>query len=249
MSELDQYVVGVVILFCRIGACLSVAAGFSSARIPVRVRLFLALALTLALAPTLLGRHPEIGAVNGAELVRVIVQETLVGLVLGLSARVFLWALHFMATAITTYIGLSGIPGASVDDGEPAPGLAALVGAMAVVLVFVADLHWKLLAALIDSYELVRPGQSFALSAALERHVSMLSLAFVVCAQIAGPFFAFSLIVNLVFGLVNKMVPQIPAYFISIPFILAGGLFLFYFVLSDLFKVFLSSMEASVAGG
>ena len=49
---------GVFVLFCRIGGCLMLAPGFSNTQIPVQVRLFIALAATLALAPLLLGRLP-----------------------------------------------------------------------------------------------------------------------------------------------------------------------------------------------
>ena len=42
---------GVFILFCRIGGCLMLAPGFSTAQIPTQVRLFIALAATLALTP------------------------------------------------------------------------------------------------------------------------------------------------------------------------------------------------------
>ena len=43
----------VFLLFCRIGGCLMLMPGFSSARVPPQVRLFIALAVTLALAPML----------------------------------------------------------------------------------------------------------------------------------------------------------------------------------------------------
>ena len=44
----------VFLLFCRIGGCLMLMPGFSSARVPVQVRLFIAVAVTLALTPLLL---------------------------------------------------------------------------------------------------------------------------------------------------------------------------------------------------
>jgi flagellar biosynthetic protein FliR len=43
----------VVLIFCRIGGCLMLMPGFSSPRIPVRARLFVALSLSLALSPLL----------------------------------------------------------------------------------------------------------------------------------------------------------------------------------------------------
>ena len=44
----------VFLVFCRIGGCLMLMPGFSSPRVPVQVRLFIAIAVTLALTPLLL---------------------------------------------------------------------------------------------------------------------------------------------------------------------------------------------------
>ena len=44
------------VLFCRIGACLMLAPGVSNSQIPMQIRLFVAVAITLSLAPLLLGR-------------------------------------------------------------------------------------------------------------------------------------------------------------------------------------------------
>ncbi|MCI0600218.1 MAG: flagellar biosynthetic protein FliR, partial [Beijerinckiaceae bacterium] len=46
-------VLGAFVLFCRIGGCLMLMPGFSSSRIPVSVRLFIAFSVTLALTPLL----------------------------------------------------------------------------------------------------------------------------------------------------------------------------------------------------
>ena len=47
-------VLATFVLFCRIGTCLMLMPGFSSARVAGRIRLFLAIAITLVLAPLLL---------------------------------------------------------------------------------------------------------------------------------------------------------------------------------------------------
>ncbi len=55
-----------------------------------------------------------------------------------------------------------------------------------------------------------------------------LSAAFLATLRIAAPFIVFAILVNFSVGLVNKLTPSIPVYFISMPFVLgraAGGLF------------------------
>ncbi len=59
--------------------------------------------------------------------------------------------------------------------------------------------------------------------AALVDVTDTLSESFLVVLRLGSPFVAYSLLVNLTIGFVNKLVPQIPVYFISLPFVIAGG--------------------------
>ena len=60
----------------------------------------------------------------------------------------------------------------------------------------------------------------------LARLADAFSSTFILALQISSPFIVYALIINLMVGIANKMVPQIPVYFISTPFVLAGGLLL-----------------------
>ena len=59
--------------------------------------------------------------------------------------------------------------------------------------------------------------------------------------RIASPFIVFAVVVNLAIGLVNRLTPQIPVYFISGPFVIAGGLILFYFVSGAMVAAFMTA--------
>jgi flagellar biosynthesis protein FliR len=65
-----------------------------------------------------------------------------------------------------------------------------------------------------------------------------LSKAFLATIRIAAPFIVFAVVVNIAVGLINKLTPSIPVYFISMPFVLAGGLMLLYFAMPDLLRFF-----------
>jgi flagellar biosynthesis protein FliR len=87
--------IGAFVLFCRIGACLMLAPGFSNTQIPAQVRLFVALAVTLTLTPLLLERVPS--SVFGDDPIltlKVIAVESLVGGMIGFLARIFYLALE-----------------------------------------------------------------------------------------------------------------------------------------------------------
>lgn len=84
-------ILSVFVLFCRIGACLMLMPGISGPRIPVKVRLFLAFAITLSLAPLLSAEiGPELANAPPFALMRTIVSESLIGGLIGFLGRIFL---------------------------------------------------------------------------------------------------------------------------------------------------------------
>jgi flagellar biosynthetic protein FliR len=50
-------------------------------------------------------------------------------------------------------------------------------------------------------------------------------------------------------GIANKLVPQIPVYFISIPFVLAGGLLLLYVTIGEALRLFMAGFTAWLTTG
>lgn len=230
----------VFVLFCRIGACLMLAPGFSSPRLPARVRLFVALALTLSLAPTLAGAKvapPE----TFAALIGAIFSESLLGGLIGLLGRFYFLALETLMMAVSMQIGMSNALGAPIDETEPLPAVASLVTTTATCLIFISDLHWELIRGLLRSYAIMPVGFLLRPQAALQMSVDDLVAAFTISLRIASPFIVFAIVVNLAIGLVNRLTPQIPVYFISGPFVIAGGLALFYFASGAMVAAFMAA--------
>ena len=50
-------------------------------------------------------------------------------------------------------------------------------------------------------------------------------------------------------GIANKLTPQIPVYFISIPMVLAGGFFLLYFTIGESLRLFMMGFMGWLARG
>ncbi len=238
------------LLFCRIGGCLMLMPGFSSPRVPVQVRLFIAIAVTLALAPPLLPvleaavPQPDTGA-----LLLLISGETLTGVSIGLMGRIFFLALQFMAAALASFIGTGSLPGMPIDETEPNAAVSSLITMTATVLFFAADLHWDVLRGLVQSYAALPVAAPMAVDLALERLAEAASDAFILAVQIGSPFFVYALAVNLMFGIVNKLIPQVPVYFISLPFVIAGGLVLLHLAIGELLSLFLAGFSGWLARG
>ncbi len=245
-----ETILAVFAVFCRVGGCLMIAPGFGSSEIPSRVRLFIALGASLALTGLVIDEvKPALGDGSGLSLLSVIFTETAVGFLLGFLARLFLLALQFIATAMTQAIGLSAMPGTVIESDEQVSSLATLYTVVATTLLFVAGLHRELLRGLVESYGTIPPGNPFAVRPALVDIADQAGTIFIAALRIGSPFIVFSVIVNFAVGVTNKLVPQIPVFFIATPFMIFGGLFLLLFTVHDFFGYFLVAFSDWLAHG
>ncbi len=240
----------VFVLFCRIGSCLMLMPGFSSPRVPVQARLLVAIAVTLALTPLLLPEVKTTVKAPGPSTVLVLlVGETLTGVFIGLLGRVFFLALQFMAAALASFIGFSGLPENPIEDVEPIPAVASLITLTATLLFFVADVHWEVLRGLVQSYSVLPVTSPITINLGIARLADATSDAFLLALQISSPFVVYALAINLAFGLVNKLTPQIPVYFISLPFVVAGGLLLLTFTVAEFLTLFIDGVTGWLRRG
>jgi flagellar biosynthetic protein FliR len=95
-----------------------------------------------------------------------------------------------------------------------------------------------------NSYDVWQPGSRIGGSMALDQLVARLSQAFVLTLRITSPFIVYSVIVNLAIGLLNKLTPAIPVYFISTPFVLFGGFLLLYLTSDELLTQFMLGVSS-----
>ncbi|MEX3007051.1 flagellar biosynthetic protein FliR [Hoeflea sp. TYP-13] len=224
--------------FCRVGACFMLMPGLGSFRIPTQIRLFVAIAASMALLPLMWQEiYPKV-AVSTGGYVALIFTEILIGAVLGLVARYYALALQFAGTVMSMMIGFNALPAAGVAEQESQTQLSAFIGLTGLLILFMLDFHHLVIEALTMSYELIPVGGGFDAQLALVTLSDTLSTSFMTMLRLISPFLIYGLVFNLAVGMINKLAPQIPVYFISLPFILTGGLFLLFFGSGEFFRQF-----------
>lgn len=234
--------------FCRIGTCVMVMPGFSSARVAMQIRLFMALALSMAILPLIWNQiYPKVSS-DTTSYLALVGGEVLIGGTLGMIARLYVLALQFAGTSMAMLIGFNSI--SSVDIVEPMSQseLATLINFVGLMLLFALNFHQVVIAALAHSYDFIPAGQAFDPQDALVTLTDTLSKAFMVVLQLASPFIIYGFVFNLAVGLVNRLAPQIPVYFISVPALIAGGLVLFYFGAQEFFHLFAGQFDTVFSG-
>ena len=247
-ATVEGAVIAAFLAFCRIGACFLVMPGLSSVRVPMQVRLFVALAATGGLLVLLwdqiypfADRRPEV-------LLPRILSELLIGVLIGMLARLYMLALQFIGAGIAMMIGYGGMSGPGIEDGEPQAALGAIISFSALLLLFIFDFHHEIIRALVASYHVAPLDVLFNPQAALVDVTDTLSESFLLVLRLGSPFVAYALLVNLTIGFVNKLVPQIPVYFISLPFVIAAGLIIFYFAIGTMLSLFADSFLGITIG-
>ena len=224
--------------------------GYSSARVPVNVRLFVAIAVTLALTPLLGGDvQTTFLAASPIALTKLMISEILIGALIGFMGRIFFAALETLGSAMATATGLSSPLGSPVEDSETLPSIASLIVLAATALIFITDLHWEVLRALVASYKAMPIGEGFGARYGLIQIADTFSKSFVLALRISSPFIIFSVLINFAIGLANKLTPQIPVYFIMTPFVVGAGLFLLYFSIKGMLDIFMSGFASWLATG
>jgi flagellar biosynthetic protein FliR len=227
-------ILGTFILFCRVGACLMLMPGFSSPQIPVHVRLFLALAVTLSLTPLLLA-HVPLQALSDEPLtaLRYIGAELLVGATIGMLGRLFLLALETMASAAAMAVGLSNPFGVMAEESEVLPPFVTLITLSATALIFIMDLHWEVFRGIAASYDAIPVKENFDVNFSLLQFSKLLTSTFQLALRISAPFIIYTIIIQTTISVINRLTPYISIYFISTPFVIFGGLLITYLVIKS----------------
>jgi len=238
------------VLFCRIGACLMLMPGTSSSQIPMQVRLFIAVAATLSLAPLLLDQAPLRSlSADPIPTLRLIVTETIIGGLIGLLGRLFFLALETLTAGAATMLGIANPFGVEVEPNQALPAIAALVTLSATALIFVSDAHWEVLRGLAASYRAIPLNGEFNVGFSLRQVASTLGETFRIALRVCSPFFIYAIVVNAAMSMVNRLTPQIAIYFTAAPFIIAGALLLLYFIVKSLLGEFMFAFQSWLISG
>lgn len=237
-----------ILAFCRIGGCFMLMPGFSSARLPMQIRLFVSLGLSLAVLPMIWDTiYPKTTA-DPATLGLMIAAETMVGVVFGLIARLYTVGLQFAGTAIATAISFTGPPGGDIMEDATENQLTSMLSLAGLLVLLILNFHHTVVRALLDSYTTIPLAQGIEPRRMLITLTDTLSATFTIVLRLMSPFLIYSIMFNVAVGLINKMAPQIPVYFISTPYALLGGVFLLYLGIAAILEEFVNGFATVFTG-
>lgn len=215
-----------VLIFARLGAMIMLLPGFGEQYLPPRMRLTVALMLTLIMFPLLrpvFGVMPE--TLMGALVL--LAHELAIGLFIGLTIRVVAATLVTAGTVIANQTSLASVLQTNLMvSGEQSLVLSNFLSLLGIAVVFALDLHHVAIGAIYDSYRMFRPGVDFPLADFAQAALSIFVASFVLAMQIAAPFLVSGLVFQVALGVLSRMMPQLQIMFLATPAQLIAGFLL-----------------------
>jgi len=242
LDWIGQYAWVGALLFARLGAVLMLAPGFGEQAAPATMRLGLAVLVTATLAPTLAGNAPPMPA-QITSAIPLILTEVIIGLILGLGARLMMSALQVAGATVGLASGLGFAQQVDPIASQPAAIFSGFFSLMGVVLIMSAGLHRVMIEAAADSYAIFPPGAFPPIGDASTFVIDAVSNAFRLGIQIAAPVLIFSLIFNVALGLISRLIPQVQIFMTAMPLSVMLGLALTALGLGGGMMIWLQEME------
>ena len=231
------------LIFSRIGAVLLMLPGIGESYVPPRIRLSLALAVTLVLWPVIAGALPPLPATVGG-MAGWIIREVIVGLMIGALLRSFLTALATAGEIVALQTTLSFAQTANPMQVQPGSTIGAFLMLFGTAMIFATNTHHLFIAGLVGSYELIRPAGPLLTGDFATLAIRTLGDAFMLGVQLSAPLLVFALIFNLASGLVGRVMPAFQVFFAAAPLSILLGLSVFALSLGVVGTVFIDRYRA-----
>ena len=227
-----------MLVFARIGAMVMLLPGLGEANIPVRVKLAIALLLTLIILPLhRAAYHVDMDTL--APLLVLMIHEILIGVVLGATARVTLGALQVAGSVIAQQMGLGFVTAVDPTQGQQGLLIGNFLTLLGLALLFATDSHHLVIAALDESYAVFSPGEMMPSGDVAALATRAFASAFRIGMQLSAPFLVFGLVFNIGLGVLARLMPQMQVYFVAVPLAILAGFLIFGFVISAMMGTFL----------
>lgn len=216
-------VIGFMLVVARLSGLFLIAPVFSSQMIPTRIKLMALLALAATLTPIVMGSEPAVPT-SVLGLVGAVLMEALIGLAIGFSVAIVFSAVQVGASMIDTSIGFSMANIVDPLNNVQASVLSSFYSLVATLAFLAVNGHHWMLAGFKRSFDVVTLGTPPDVPATMANLFGVFGQLFAMAFQIAAPVLVTLLLVDVVLGIVARVVPQMNVFFVGIPLKIGVGL-------------------------
>ena len=207
--------------FFRVLGMMSSAPVFSNRALPVRVRVALAAAVALLVAP--FGIAPQGTTIATAPGLTLVAQEVMVGLTIGFVARLLFTGFEIAGEIIGLQMGMSFAAFFDPQAGTGNP-VGRIVNSISLLSFVAINGPLALLATVAESLTWLPPGSPVGDFLASRSPVQLGGELFALGLSLALPFMAMLLFVNVALGIVSRVAPQLNLFAVGFPVTILVGI-------------------------
>jgi flagellar biosynthetic protein FliR len=221
-----------IMLFLRIVSVLFFLPIFGDANIPSRIRILLAMMMSICIWPVVEGHlHARSGFIQWSPIALGLatMREVFFGFAVGFASKILTFAASIAANIVGVNMGFQTATLFSPQSGTQESAFASLKIWLITVLILVFNIHHTFIQGIISSFITIPFAQEADPKALLSIILKTVTISFEVGIRIAGPLLLIQLASTLALGLLNRAIPQLNAFIISFPlsFILSMAVLFF----------------------
>lgn len=230
--------------FVRVLAVFMSAPVLSNRVIPARVKIGLALAIAIIVAPAT--TEPALPIFSAAAPL-LLLQQMLAGILMGFGIKVVFAAVDMAGNVIGLQMGLSFASFIDPVNSNQTPLIGSFLNLLTTLLFLALDGHLALLAAATRSFDLLPISTQFFTGVGWERLIATGTGLFQLGLQISLPVLATMLVINLTLGVMSRAAPQLNLFSVGFPLTELTGIVLFAVFLPNLIAALSAALSASLA--
>ncbi|MEO6867490.1 MAG: flagellar biosynthetic protein FliR [Gaiellales bacterium] len=216
-------IISFMLVATRLSGLFLIAPVFSSPMIPARVKLMIMLVLAATLTPVV-GQGMDNVPMDLVPLILAMTVELLIGFALGFTVSIVFTAIQVGASMIDTSIGFSMANIVDPLNNVQASVLGSFYSIIATLAFLSVNGHHWLLTGFKRSFEQVPLGAVPDIERMMANVFQTFASLFAMAFQIAAPVLVTLLLVDVVLGIVSRVVPQMNVFFVGIPLKIGVGL-------------------------
>jgi len=231
----QEYVVNFLLLFIRFSSLFVFLPIFSHMAVPPRVKAMLAFFLTIMFYSQI---TPVTVPNNFLTLATMILSELFLGLLAGLVLQIILATMAYAGEQISFIMGFTM---ASVMDPQTqtqSPLMSSFLTLLALMMLLALDVHHWIILFMQDSIVHIKLGGFSPNSSFLNYILDEMGHLFVIGLSISFPILALSLLVDIIFGMLMKTMPQFNLLVIGFPIKIGVAFVVLMAVLGSMLLVF-----------